>query len=69
MSCGSSGERFVNFVMENFVIVITVAAAVTAAAVHKKEKIKGISGENWISPLCNLIKEVMEFVYRPSDEL
>ena len=53
MSCGSSGVRFVNFVRENFVIVITVAAAVTAAAVQKKEKIKGISSENWISPLCN----------------
>ena len=52
-------------------IVMTVAAAVTAAVgvVPKKEKIKGISGENWISPLCNQIKEIMEFVYRLSDEL
>lgn len=49
---------------------MTVAADVTAAvgAVPKKEKIKGISGENWISPLCNPIKEIMEFVCRPSDE-
>ena len=52
-------------------IVMTVAAAVAAAvaAVLKMEKIKGISGENRISPLWNKIKEIMEFVYRPSDEL